>query len=170
MAAGGLRWKPIGSQNINLAVEEQTPLDHVAGNQTQAMLRASASFLNSGNYSDDWHPTGPGWIAQNLYLDAAHYMTSGLTSLTSDYRISYHDKIEIGQTIEPYTHLQLNTLNNQVNHDLRAGLGVRWNCWSGNTQYNAYPSKVYIGLEAQHAFTTYLNEKNVIFLSLGGRW
>ena len=22
----------------------------------------------------------------------------------------------------------------------------------------------------QHAFTTYLNEKNVIFLSLGGRW
>jgi len=170
MAAAGFRWKPIGSQNINLAVEEQTPLDHVAGNQTQAMLRASASFLNSGTYSDDWHPTGPGWLAQNLYLDAAHYMTSGLTSLTSDYRISYHDKIEIGQTIEPYTHLQFNTLNNQVNHDLRVGLGVRWNYWSGNTQYNAYPSKVYIGLEAQHAFTTYLNEKNVIFLSLGGRW
>jgi adsorption protein A len=170
MAAAGFRWKPIGSQNINLAVEEQTPLDHVAGNQTQAMLRASASFLNSGAYSDDWHPTGPGWVAQNLYLDAAHYMTSGLTSLTSDYRISYHDKIVIGQTIEPYTHLQLNTLNNQVNHDLRVGLGVRWNYWSGNTQYNAYPSKVYIGLEAQHAFTTYLNEKNVIFLSLGGRW
>jgi len=170
MIAGGLRWKPFTDQTINLAIEEQTPLDHTAGNQTTAMLRASASFFNNGIYSDDWHPSGPGWMAQNLYLDAAHYMSTGITSLTSDYRISYHDKIEIGQTIEPYTHLQLNTLNDQANHDLRVGAGLRWNYWSGNTQYNAYPSKVSIGLEFQHAFTSYLNEKDVVFLTFGGRW
>lgn len=38
------------------------------------MLRASASFFNGGKYSDEWHPNGSGWFAQNLYLDAAQYV------------------------------------------------------------------------------------------------
>lgn len=170
MIAGGLRWKPFSNQAINLAVEEQTPLDKTSYSQTTAMLRASASFFNTGKYSDDWHPNGSGWNAQNLYLDAAHYMTSGLGSLTADYRISRHEKIANGQTIEPYTHLQWNELNNQVNKDLRIGLGVRWNWWSGQSRYDAYPSKTSLGIEFQHAFTTYLNERQAVFVTFGGRW
>ena len=170
MIAGGLRWKPFSNQAINLAVEEQTPLDKTAYSQTTAMLRASASFFNTGKFSDDWHPNGTGWYAQNLYLDAAHYMTSGLGSLTADYRISRHQKIADGQTIEPYTHLQWNELNNQVNKDVRIGLGVRWNWWGGQSQYDAYPHKTSLGIEFQHAFTTYLNERQAVFLTFGGRW
>lgn len=97
-------------------------------------------------------------------------MTSGLGSLTADYRISRHEKIANGQTIEPYTHLQWNELNNQVNKDLRIGLGVRWNWWSGQSRYDAYPSKTSLGIEFQHAFTTYLNERQAVFITFGGRW
>lgn len=170
MIAGGLRWKPLSDYVLNLAVEEQTPLDRGQYTQTSLMLRASASLLNSGIYSDDWHPNGTGWVAQNLYLDAAHYLSSSLTSLVSDYRISYHQKIEEGQTIEPYTHLQWSSLNQPNGVDERLGVGARWNLWQGQSKYNAYPSKIMIGLEYQYAFKTYLNDKSAIFLTLGGRW
>jgi adsorption protein A len=170
MIAGGLRWKPLSDYVLNLAIEEQTPLDRGQYTQTSLMLRASASLLNSGIYSDDWHPNGTGWIAQNLYLDAAHYVTSSVTSLVTDYRISYHQKIEEGQTIEPYAHLQWSSLNQANGVDERLGIGARWNIWQGQSTYNAYPSKIMIGLEFQYAFKTYLNDKSAIFLSLGGRW
>jgi adsorption protein A len=170
MIAGGLRWKPLSDYVINLAVEEQTPLDRGQYTQTTMMLRASASFLNSGAYSDDWHPNGPGWVAQNLYLDAAHYLSTSVTSLVSDYRVSYHHKIEEGQTIEPYMHLQWTNLNQANGVDERVGVGARWNIWQGQTKYNAYPSKILVGLEYQYAFKTYLNDKSAVLLSIGGRW
>ncbi len=170
MIAGGLRWKPLSDYVINLAVEEQTPLDRGQYTQTSMMLRASGSFLNSGKYSDDWHPSGPGWVAQNLYLDAAHYLSTSLTSLVSDYRASYHHKIAEGQTIEPYAHIQWSSLNQPNGVDERVGVGARWNIWQGQTKYNAYPNKILVGLEYQYAFKTYLNDKSAVLLSLGGRW
>lgn len=170
MIAGGLRWKPLSDYVVNLAVEEQTPLDRGQYTQTSMMLRASASFLNSGKYSDDWHPNGPGWMAQNLYLDAAHYLSNSVTSLVSDYRVSYHRKIEEGQTIEPYTHFQWSSLNQSNGIDERVGIGARWNIWQGQSKYNAYPNKILIGLEYQYAFKTYLSDKSAFLLSLGGRW
>lgn len=170
MIAGGLRWKPFSDYVLNLAAEEQTPLDRGQYTQTSMMLRASASLFNSGVYSDDWHPNGTGWVAQNLYLDAAHYLSSSVTSLVSDYRISYHQKIEEGQTIEPYTHLQWSSLNQSNGIDERLGVGARWNIWQGQSKYNAYPSKIMVGLEYQYAFKTYLNDKSAIFVTLGGRW
>jgi len=170
MIAGGLRWKPLSDYVLNLAVEEQTPLDRGQFTQTSLMLRASASLLNSGIYSDDWHPNGKGWIAQNLYLDAAHYVSSSVTSLVIDYRMSYHQKIEEGQTIEPYAHIQWTSLNQANGIDERLGIGARWNIWQGQSKYNAYPSKIMVGLEYQYAFKTYLNDKSAIFVTLGGRW
>lgn len=170
MIAGGLRWKPLSDYVLNLAVEEQTPLDRGQFTQTSLMLRASASLLNSGIYSDDWHPNGKGWIAQNLYLDAAHYVSSSVTSLVMDYRMSYHQKIEEGQTIEPYAHIQWTSLNQANGIDERLGIGARWNIWQGQSKYNAYPSKIMVGLEYQYAFKTYLNDKSAIFVTLGGRW
>lgn len=170
MIAGGLRWKPLSDHVLNLAVEEQTPLDRGQYTQTSLMLRASGSLLNSGKYSDDWHPNGTGWVAQNLYLDAAHYLSTSVTSLVSDYRVSYHHKIEEGQTIEPYAHIQWSSLNQANGIDERLGVGARWNIWQGQSKYNAYPSKILVGLEYQYAFKTYLTDKSAIFLSLGGRW
>ena len=170
MIAAGLRWKPFSDYVLNLAVEEQTPLDRGQYTQTSMMLRASASFLNSGKYSDDWHPNGPGWLAQNLYLDAAHYLSNSVTSLVSDYRVSYHHKIAEGQTLEPYVHVQWASLNQANGVDERVGIGARWNIWQGQSKYNAYPSKILIGLEYQYAFKTYLNDKSAVLLSLGGRW
>ena len=170
MIAGGLRWKPLSDYVLNLAAEEQTPLDRGQNTQTSLMLRASASLLNSGKYSDDWHPNGSGWTAQNLYLDVAHYLSTSVTSMVADYRLSYHHKIEEGQTIEPYAHVQWSSLNQANGVDERLGVGARWNIWQGQSKYNAYPSKILIGLEYQYAFKTYLTDKSAVFISLGGRW
>jgi adsorption protein A len=109
-------------------------------------------------------------MAQNLYLDAAHYLSNSLTSLVSDYRVSYHHKIAEGQTIEPYIHAQWTSLNQPNGVDERLGIGARWNIWQGQSKYNAYPNKILVGLEYQYAFKTYLNDKSAIMLNLGGRW
>lgn len=168
--AAGLRWKPFSSQVINFSVEEQIPLDQGESATTNTLLRASASFFNSGKYSDEWHPAAKGWPAQNLYLDAAYYVVNRLSSLTADYRVSYHNKLGESQTLEPYTHIQWNALNQQTDPDIRAGMGVRWNIWGNESHYNAYASKISIGLEFQYAISTYLSDKTTVLLTLGGRW
>jgi adsorption protein A len=168
--AAGLRWKPFSNQVINFALEEQIPLDHGQSAPYNTMLRASASFLNDGQYSDEWHPVVTGWPAQNLYLDAAYYLVNQQYSVTADYRVSYHQKIDISQTIEPYTHLQYNTISQQNVPDIRVGFGVRWNIWADESRYNAYASKISLGLEGQYALSTYLGDKNTVLLTLGVRW
>lgn len=168
--AAGLRWKPFSNQVINFAIEEQIPLDQGQSAPYNTMLRASASFFNDGKYSDEWHPVVTGWPAQNLYLDAAYYLVNQQYSLTADYRVSYHQKIELSQTLEPYTHLQYNTISQQTVPDIRVGFGVRWNIWGDETRYSAYASKISLGLEGQYAFSTYLGDKNTILMTLGVRW
>ncbi|MDO8695171.1 MAG: hypothetical protein Q7J51_13810 [Sheuella sp.] len=168
--SAGLRWKPFSDQVINLSVEEQIPLDQGQSPPTNTLLRVSASFFNSGKYSDEWHPAAQGWLAQNLYLDAAYYVVNKLSSLTADYRLSYHNRLGESQTIEPYSHIQWNSLNQQTQPDVRAGLGVRWNIWGNESHYNAYASKISVGLEFQYAISTYLSDKSTVLLTFGGRW
>ncbi|GGP23096.1 NfrA family protein [Silvimonas iriomotensis] len=171
MLGTGIRWKPLRDWTFFLAAEYQTPLDRGRDTVSDFMLRASASLFNDGKYSDDWHESGTGWVAQNLYLDAAYYLHQERTAATADYRVSYHQKIERGQTIEPYTHIQYNLIDQHAySRDVRAGAGVRWNYWYGEKRYDAYPSKISVGLEFQHAFNTYLNEDNTVFLTFGGLW
>ncbi len=108
MSGTGLRWKPLRDQIFFLAVEQQLPLNGQNG-ASDTMLRASASFFNGGKYSDEWHPNGSGWFAQNLYLDAAQYIRPrDIQAWTADYRVSWHQKVANGQTIEPYAHVQDN--------------------------------------------------------------
>ncbi|HBB5032572.1 TPA: phage receptor, partial [Escherichia coli] len=107
MSGTGLRWKPLRDQIFFLAVEQQLPLNGQNG-ASDTMLRASASFFNGGKYSDEWHPNGSGWFAQNLYLDAAQYIRQDIQAWTADYRVSWHQKVANGQTIEPYAHVQDN--------------------------------------------------------------
>lgn len=173
MLGVGVRWKPLRDQVIYLAAEQQIPLDHHHG-QADVMLRASASFFNGGKYSDDWHPTGNGWMAQNLYLDAAHFVKADYQLYTADYRMSWHQKINGKQTIEPYWHAQYNASTDTPYRDnTLGGVGVRLNTWFGETHYSTFPHKVSVGLEYQRAFSGHnrdTDSKNNLFLTLGARW
>ncbi|ADO50274.1 Tetratricopeptide TPR_1 repeat-containing protein [[Enterobacter] lignolyticus SCF1] len=173
MLGAGLRWKPFHDYTFFLAIEQQVPLDRGHG-ESDTMLRASASFLNDGKYSDEWHPNGSGWFAQNLYLDAAQYVRQDIQAWTADYRVSWHQKVAQGQTIEPYAHVQTNgyrdgkTQGSQV-----GGLGVRWNIWTGESHYDAWPHKVSLGLEYQHTFNSInqeIDKRNNAFFTVGVHW
>ncbi len=170
----GLRWKPFPSQVLYLSLEQQLPLNDRSVRHSDTLLRASASFLGDGRYSDDWHVSGRGWMTQNLYLDAAHYLKSEQSVVTAIYRVGLHRKISPGQTIEPYARLQYSGVHQRsgdgFDRDVRTGLGLRWNRWYGQTDYDAYRHKVSVGLEWQHALDTYLADKNAVFLILGGSW
>lgn len=170
----GVRWKPLREQVIYLAVEQQLPLDK-ATTEADVMVRASASFLNGGSHSDDWHPLGKGWFAQNIYLDAAHYVKGDNQLYTADYRQSWHQKVSGRQTLEPYWHVQY---NNQTKHSRSsdtklAGVGVRFNTWFGETHYDAFPHKASVGLEYQRVIDGHnrdVDSKNSLFLTIGVRW
>jgi len=166
----GLRWKPLSTQVVYLALERQTPLESGSDQSADTMARVSASFFNDGQYSDDWHPNGSGWVAQNLYLDAAYYLESDTHTLTADYRLGYHYKLGSGQTIEPYGRLMANQLSTETVTDLRAAAGVRFNLWARESTYQAYATRFYIGLEAQAAIQTYQSDKFAVLVTAGVRW
>ncbi len=57
---------------------------------------------------------------------------------TADYRVSWHQKVANGQTIEPYAHVQGNGYQDKGTQGAQVGgVGVRWNIWTGETQYDA---------------------------------
>lgn len=169
----GLRWKPWRERVVFAALERLIPLDHRG--RADTLVRLSGSFFNDGQYSDDWHPNGPGWWAQNLYLDGAHYINDNRQAWVADYRVSWHQKINEGQTLEPYAHIQ--TQGHRENSATRAfhgmGVGVRWNTWFGQTRYDAWPHKLSVGIEVQQIFKTVhadTRKRNNILLTLGLRW
>ncbi|WP_148714780.1 NfrA family protein [Chitinolyticbacter meiyuanensis] len=169
MLGAGLRWKPLRDHILYLSAEAQTPLGGTG--DTDLMLRASASLLNDGRFADEWHPSGSGWLAQNLYLDAAYYLKQQRFAATADYRLGYHRKLGDGQTLEPYAHLQYNLVQDDGDStDLRAGIGVRWHVWYGATRYDAWRHKFTVGVEFQHALDTYLADDNTLMLTFGGLW
>lgn len=165
----GLRWKPWRRHVFYLAGEYQTALEGEP--RRDVLLRASASLLNGGRHSDDWHPSGGAWWANNLYLDAAHYVQQGISAATADLRSSVHVKVADRQTIEPFAHVQLSGIKRSVtDEDARFGAGARWNLWHGRSRYDADPRKLTLGLEFQQAFKTYLTDRTGVFISLGSRW
>lgn len=166
----GLRWKPFSEYVFYLAVEKQVPLDQGTSAPANTMLRASASLLNTGAYSDDWHPAGSGWFSQNLYLDSAYYLSTQAYALTADYRFGYHHKIKQAQTIEPYTRLLAIKISSETSPDVRVAAGVRWNIWANQSKYSAYASRYYVSLELQGAIKTYQNDRFAALLTMGVRW
>ena len=166
----GLRWKPLSNYVVYLALEKQTPLTSDSSQSANTLARVSASFFNDGKYSDDWHPLGAGWVAQNLYLDAAYYIESNTHALTADYRIGYHHKLAAGSTIEPYSRLMANQLSTETVIDLRVAAGMRWNIWSRESLYQAYASRFYIGVEAQAAIATFQRDRFAVLLTVSYRW
>jgi adsorption protein A len=170
MLGVGLRWKPLAEQVLYLSIEKQIPLDHGTSAPANTMLRASASLFNDGVYSDDWHPTGAGWTSQNLYLDAAYYLSDQAFSLLADYRIGYHNKIKQGQTIEPYGRAVVSKVSDIGEADIRAGIGVRWNLWGLESRYSAYASRGYVGVEIQGVIQSQSTDRVVALFNMGVRW
>lgn len=173
MLGAGLRWKPLSDYTLFFAIEEQVPLAH-HDMKRDTLLRASASFLNGGQYSDEWHPNARGWFAQNLYFDAAYYMEQHIKAWTADYRASWHQKVASNQTIEPYAHVQANGYRDEKTQGAQlGGVGVRWNIWTGQQRYDAWPHKISLGLEYQHTFKAInadSDERNNAFLTVGVHW
>lgn len=167
----GVRWKPFRNQTLFFSAEEQLPLNTSQGGEHDTLIRVSTSFLNDGRYSDEWHMLEGGWLAQNVYMDATRYLRSQQTNLVADYRLSYHHKIGWGNTLEPYGHIQWRQYWNDKSSDtgyyndggkviayssgeedyslLMGGIGIRWNHWFGETQYDAWPHKLSLGVEYQ---------------------
>ena len=174
MLGVGLHWKPLISQNIVLSVEQQTPAGNNRGTHNDTMLRASGSWSFGPKLSDDWHASGWGWFTQNFYVDLAHYLRAKQSVFTLDYRFGLQDKLVQGQTVEPYVHLQYTGIDRAqglgYTRDGRVGLGVQWNVWFGQTHYDAYPHRFSVALEGQHALTSYLRERNAVFLIMRAQW
>lgn len=172
----GVRWKPLGNRVLFLMAEGQRHLggkrgqEPASGDRQDVLLRASASLFNGGKWSDDWHPSGSGWLSRNLYLDTAYYAVSQRFAFTGDYRMSVHRRLTNRQTVEPYARVQVNGFQaEEFQRDLRVGLGARWNLWSGERRYDAFRHKWSAGVEYQRAIDTYLPGRNGVFLSVGVR-
>lgn len=174
MLGAGVHWKPWIAQDIVLSVEQQTPAEHSRFTRNDTLLRASGSWSFGPQLDDDWHASGQGWLAQNFYVDFAHYLRAEQSVLTLDYRLGLHRKVAAGQTVEPYVHVQYTGIDRADGqgfaHDGRAGVGVQWNLWYGQTRYDAYAGRFSLALEAQHAFTSYLRERNAVFLIVRSQW
>ncbi|HEY8327653.1 MAG TPA: tetratricopeptide repeat protein [Rhodanobacter sp.] len=174
MLGVGLHWKPLLAQNVVLSIEQQTPVGNSRNTRNDTMLRASGSWSFSPRLSDDWHATGPGWFTQNFYVDIARYLRARQTVFTADYLLGWQRKLVDGQTIEPYVHLQYTGIDRAHGagyaRDARAGIGLQWNLWYGETRYDAYPHRFSLAVEGQHAFTSYLRESNAVFLIVRTQW
>jgi adsorption protein A len=163
----GVRWKPFGNRVLFIMAEgQQSP-----GSGTRdVVIRGSSSLFSTGQWSDDWHPSGGGWLARNLYLDAAYYAVSNQVALAGDFRMSYHRRLGDQQTIEPYARLQINGFRRaRFDRDFRVGIGARWNLWSGERDYDAFRQKLSAGIEFQRAIDTYLPDRSGVFVSIGVR-
>lgn len=174
MLGVGLHWKPLLAQNVVLSIEQQTPVGNSRNTRSDTMLRASGSWSFSPRLSDDWHATGSGWFTQNFYVDVARYLRARQTVFTADYLLGWQRKLVDGQTIEPYVHVQYTGIDRAHGagyaRDARAGVGLQWNLWYGETRYDAYPHRFSLALEGQHAFTSYLRESNAVFLIVRTQW
>ncbi|CAN5637010.1 bacteriophage adsorption protein NfrA [soil metagenome] len=167
----GVRWKPIPERTVYLAIEQQLPLgDSDARNDT--LLRISASPLRNPAYDDDWHASGSGWLSHSVFLDLGHYVRSGDSVFTADYQLGAHRKVGASSTIQPFARLQYNGLEQSGGYrsDFRAGLGVRFNHWYGESLHDAFRRRFAVSLEWQQPIDTYLDDSGALMLSAGHRW
>ncbi|MDU9410616.1 phage receptor [Pseudomonas sp. zfem001] len=182
LAAGvGLRYKPIGDYNLNLYAELYkqneypdggfdgerwnkiwTPekferrmrnRDRYAQTSTDYLLRATASFLDQGEYRNDWRVDEQEWNERSLYLDAAWWTKAGDHQWLSRFQQGHVWKLhtESAQTLMLYGFGEFSTQDpdNDWRQDLRSGIGLRWQLWYGDSRYNAFPAHVTVRTEYQ---------------------
>jgi hypothetical protein len=138
----GLRWKPWGSQNVNLFAELFEP----DNGDTDLMLRASASLLDSGDLRDDWRPQENSWQWQSLYLDAAWFARADTYQLYASYSRGIDFKLESRpHLLSPYVTLWSGYTRDFS--DTAAGMGIRYRHWLREDTYNAWRNRIDIRFE-----------------------
>lgn len=187
----GLRYKPFGQANLNLYAElyhqRQIDSEHYSGlslgellspskvgdnwgdlrghaeSSNDLLLRATASFLDQGEWRNDWRIDEDDWNERFLYLDAAWWTRAGDHAWLSRYQQGHAWKLpgNSPQTIMPYGFLEFSAQDpsNDWRQDARAGLGVRWQWWFDDDRYNAYRGSLKVRAEYQQSLGGNLYER-----------
>lgn len=145
--AAGLRYTPWRDYNINVSGEVFH--EDFAEGDTDVLLRASASFLDQGEYRNDWRPAEDDWAQRLLYLDAAWWVDESQRFLVARYSRGHLWKLDTtsAQAAGPYAMLQGSEQDQQ--QDLRAGLGLSWQLWFDEDHYNAFHNSLTLRVEYQ---------------------
>ncbi|AGA84862.1 hypothetical protein Psest_0251 [Stutzerimonas stutzeri RCH2] len=153
----GLRYMPFQSINLNLYGEFFREDKRVADNDL--MLRASASFLDQGEYRNDWRVDQNHWPERSLYLDAAWWVDESERLLVTRFTRGHAFKLPTSsaQTLSPYLVGQGTEQDRQ--QDLRVGAGLRWQLWFDDDRYNAYRRRLSMSVEYQQALGGNLYER-----------
>lgn len=187
----GLRWKPLGQANLNLYAElyHQRQIDDThydglslgqllspakvganwrdlrshAESSNDLLLRATASFLDQGDYRADWRVDEDDWNERFLYLDAAWWTRAGDHQWLSRYQQGHAWKLDTRspQTLMPYGFVEFGSQDpgNDWRQDLRAGVGLRWQWWFDDDKYNAYRGSLKVRTEYQQSLGGNLYER-----------
>ncbi|MEN5302375.1 phage receptor [Pseudomonas sp. TWI628] len=179
----GLRYKPLGQANLNLYAElyhqRQIDDDHYSGlslgellspakvggnwgdlrqhaeSSNDLLLRATASFLDQGDWRNDWRVDQDDWNERFLYLDAAWWTRAGDHAWLSRYQQGHAWKLpgHSPQTLMPYGFFEFSSQDpsNDWRQDARAGVGVRWQWWFDDDRYNAYRGSLKVRAEYQQS-------------------
>ncbi len=153
----GLRYMPFQSINLNLYGEFFREDKRVADNDL--MLRASASFLDQGEYRNDWRVDQNHWPERSLYMDAAWWVDESERLLVTRFTRGHAFKLPTSsaQTLSPYLVGQGTEQDRQ--QDLRVGAGLRWQLWFDDDRYNAYRRRLSMSVEYQQALGGNLYER-----------
>lgn len=150
-AGVGLRFKPFQQYNLNLYSElyNESSLEGEDDRGLDLLLRASASFLDQGEYRNEWRPVEEHWFERLLFLDAAWFVAESEKQFTARYHHGYAFRLPLGsaQTLMPYLTGQATALDEE--QDFRAGLGLRWQYWFDDSLYNAYAKRATFRTEYQ---------------------
>ncbi len=143
----GLRWKPLGEQNLNLFAELFQP----DNGRTDLMLRASTSLLDGAQLRDDWRPLENRWHWQTLYLDAAWFARADDYQLYGSYTRGLAFKLSdhTPHTVSPY--LSAASGHSRSFSDTSAGAGLRYRFWFSEDTYNAWRNRVDVRLEVNRS-------------------
>jgi len=187
----GLRYKPLGQANLNLYAElyhqRQVDAEHYSGlslgellspakvggnwgdlrhnaeSSNDLLLRATASFLDQGDWRNDWRVDEDDWNERFLYLDAAWWTRAGDHAWLSRYQQGHAWKLPgtSPQTLMPYGFLEFASQDpsNDWRQDARAGVGVRWQWWFDDDRYNAYRGSLKVRAEYQQSLGGNLYER-----------
>ncbi|MDF3935742.1 NfrA family protein [Pseudomonas citronellolis] len=137
--------------------------DKYGQTSTDFLLRATASFLDQGEYRNDWRVDEDDWDERFLYLDAAWWTHAGDHQWVSRYQQGHAWKLptQSPQTLMPYGFGEFSAQDpdNDWRQDLRSGVGLRWQYWYGEDRYNAYRAHVTVRTEFQWGLAGNLYEQ-----------
>ena len=187
----GLRYKPLGQANLNLYAElyhqRQIDDEHYNGlslgqllspskvgdnwgdlrgnaeSSNDLLLRATSSFLDQGDWRNDWRIDEDEWNERFLYLDAAWWTRAGDHQWLSRYQQGHAWKLRTDspQSVMPYGFVEFSSQDpsNDWRQDARAGVGVRWQWWFDDDRYNAYRGSLKVRAEYQQSLGGNLYER-----------